>query len=674
MNSFLRTRRIGDDDGYALVSVIGLGTALLLSVGAVSAYGIQAMSSAGSTQGFHASVQAAQAGVDQFIAKLNDGDGVPPALNEDWKAVPGSRDGSGETGELCDPSAPGGLPRNCPEFRYDATYDSGDETYELTSYGRSRGDVRAVKVTLNRRSFTDYLYYSAVEAADPNDRFVYPQILGLGGAPTNCELPAWGSPGAPVRPASGCAVPAWRTGDSTDGSRVHTSDVFSAVGGPEFGSRVTAAIPGCATDIAACVLGGTADMFKQGDPGYADDLTMPGPEGLTKIAAAAQVGGCTYYGPTRIRFEGNKMRVWSPQTPADPPGTPDDQRCGGGVPPGLLNINVNCDLLAGLLTLNVGQVIDCLDGAIGLSGLLSDLDALDLGTVLANVVAPGNLVTIRPDMAIHVRENLTTDAIPDPGLTHCLVGSALGMYSTADTNLTAGLLNLTKSPQDVCRAGKLFVDGTLDGSVSIGVAGDILIMSNLRHLGSDDRLGMVATGPIEVYNPLQCTLAVSTCLSVAASLPAALNGLRSAGTGNLTTLLGQIPGARQSVTVEAALISLQGRIGVQLPVLSPNVNIDVLKNQLNQLIALDIDPPTLTVKGSVAQKHRGLLAADLAYVKAILQSGTRTLNLLVADVDFGYQWDLDYDERLRAEPPRHLPSSAASWRQTSFAEVPAAEA
>lgn len=58
----------------------------------------------------------------------------------------------------------------------------------------------------------------------------------------------------------------------------------------------------------------------------------------------------------------------------------------------------------------------------------------------------------------------------------------------------------------------------MPGWRSTRVAGDIVIMSNQTYKTSDnadnDRLGLVATGPVEVYNPLQCTLAVGTCLSL----------------------------------------------------------------------------------------------------------------------------------------------------------------
>lgn len=686
MSSLFRDRRVQGDDGYALISVIGLGTAIVLSVGAVSAYSLQAMESAGSTQGFHASIQAAQAGVDYFVTKLNTAaspaevttaiaDGTTP------RAVPGAQDGDGAT---CTSVTGGSLPPNCPTFRYVATPTATG--YEITSYGTSRGDTRAVKVSLKKRALTDYLYYSESEAADPADPFFYPT-----GTPAGCDAKEWTTP---ARPTS-CTVLAWRDQDSTDGSRVHTRDYFRATGTPEFDSRVSVANPTCATSSSSCVRGGSPS-YGNGSPGYADDLVMPGAEGLDLVRnAAAIVGGCTYYGPTRIKFEGDHMRVWSPQTPADPVGTPENRKCGGGVDATVLNQPVDVVVTAanrlGLCAIGV-LVGPLICGALGVLGALlgtvkpvklgdilsrSDiLTGLGLSQALAGIAAPGNLVQIRPDMAIYVRDNPVGTATsaadpvnpPDPVGVQCLLATALGMYGSLDTNLTAGLLSATNTATPACRAGKFFIDGELDGRATIGVKGDVLIMSNVTYAGSDDRLGIVATGPIEVYNSMQCTLALNTCLTLqplSTTVLNALNGVRTTlTTGNLTGLLQQVPGFLQDIEVDASLISLEHRVGVQLPLLSPSLSAALI----NQLIGLNIDPPTLTIKGSVAQKYRGVTSADLLSVHL----GVAGIDVLGLTTDIGYSLNMEYDGKLATDPPKYLPGATASrWDQVSFAEIPA---
>lgn len=669
-----RSRRSDSDSGYAMLTVIGFGTAVVLAVSAVGGYALQTMDSAGRSQGFNAAIQAAQAGVDDFVSELNANASYGTAPNTAWQPVAGSVDGDGTPCVGTDAT----LPANCPRFKHSAAPTATG--YTVTSVGKSRGVERTVQVTLKQRAFTDYLYFSEIEAADPADGWAYPTLLG--GAPANCGNPAWG-PSA--RPASGCAVPTWRDGDSTDGSRVHTDDVFEVIGTPTFDSRITAAIAACATDAPACVRksydGGASPAYNSGPPAYADDLDMPA-DGLAQISAAAAAGGCSYYGPTRIRFEGeNKMRVWSPQTPAGP--------CGGGVPASLLSSNVNvvvntlnragiCSLLGGVTVLvcnllglfPIGSIVNQPLSAVLSNNLLSGTGLL---TAVNGLLAPGNLVDIPANGAIYVKDNLLApgDAIPDPTVVQCLLGSALGMYTTVDATIVAGLLNSNGTIGSNCRAGRLFVDGVLDGKATVGVDGDIVIMSDLTYSTSDgaddDRLGLVATGPVEVYNPLQCVLAVGTCLSLeplSSTLTAALPALISAGTGNLTALLDLIPGYGDDITIDASIISLEHRFGMQLPVLSLALSATLL----NKLVSLNIDPPKLTLNGSLAQKYRGIISADLLN----LNLGVPSLNLAGANVDVGYDFEMVYDGKLSTDAPLYLPGPEnARWDAQSFAELDA---
>lgn len=668
-------RRPVSDAGFAMISVIGFGTIIVVVMSLLAGYAVQSMTSSRRGQDFGSAVQAAQAGVDDFMARLNAG--VPFGAASQaalvWTPVPGAVDASNVPCVGTDAT----LPANCPRYRYVAA-QAADGVITVTSYGKSRGLQRAVRVTTKKLGFTDYLYYSEIEAADPADGFAYPALLG--GAPTNCGNPAWG---ATPRPASGCKVPTWRNGDSTDGSRVHTDDVFSALGSPVFDSRVTAAIDTCATDATQCVRGGTP-TYNEGKPSYADDLDMPAnpldPAGTLAAQATAAAGGCTYYGPTRIHFENTKMRVWSPQTPYT-------AACGGGVPNDLLSTPVNvvvtslnrlgvCGLLGALTLLTCNLLGLAPLGSIQLvtlSNVLSKglLSGLELRDAVNGLASAGTLVNVPASGAIYVQQNALGDSpIPDPSFVQCLLGSALGMYSTVDTNLTAGLLDTNNAPLANCRAAKLFVDGVLDGKVTAGVnGGDVTIVSDLTYSTTDgadnDRLGLVATGPIEVYNPLQCTLAVGTCLSLnslSTTALSALSALRSAGTGNLTDALALIPGYGRNVTVEASILSLQHRFGMQLPLLSLSLGASLL----NQLVNLNITPPTLTVKGSIAQKYRGIIGADLVDLGA----GVLGVNLASANIDMGFKTKLVYDGKSSSDPPPFFPAPASTtYDRLAFAEI-----
>jgi hypothetical protein len=603
-----------DDSGVAMIVVIGYGMVIMLIMSLLSVYALNSMRGARREQDYTAAVAAAQAGVDSVMNQLRKNPAGAASLGtSDWTAVPGSKDSAGNS---CEQAT---IPVNCPQYRY-ATQVLPGGAVEIHAVGKTRDNiVRAVKVTARQSTFTDYLYYSEVEAADPADGFAYPRLFYPNGGPANCAKRAW--PAADARPSDGsCKVPTWRDGDSTEQSRVHTNDVFTMVGTPTFNSTVTTAYDQCAPSAAAsptCYIaaGGSDPEFKQGDPSYSTglDLAVNAPTTL-KAQAANSTGpftgdytqGCVYTGPTRILFEGNKMRVWSPQTPYT-------ARCGGGLDNAIL------DILDNPLT---GTLVNALD--------LDDLIAL------VPLASPPPRIDIPKNNVIYVQDNPAT-----PNRIYCLLGKVLGITGTLDTNVTQGQ----------CKAGNLFVSGDFDGKLTLGADGDALIMSDLKysngggthhaHDGSD-RLGIVAKGAVEVYNPVQCLLAIGTCLELN-NLPAVLPG--------------------HSIEVDAAIMSLEHRFGTQLPLLQPNVYASLL----NGIAQLSSTTPSIKLYGSVAQRYRGILGAD------VLDLGVNVdgINVASADVNIGYKADFTYDQHLRDSAPPFFPTPASpGWIQDTFAEIP----
>lgn len=684
-----------NDEGYALVTVIGLGMAILLSVGAVSAYTLQGMRSAGSTQGFHASIQAAQAGVDQFVSKLNTAgttsvttyaQDVSAAISAgtDWQPIPGSRDGAtAGGGTLCTAPSGGNLPPNCPKFKYTVTPTATG--YDMTSTGYSRGDTRTVKVSLRQRSLTDYLYYSSIEAADPTDGFVYPNILGLGltGPPAGCEYPSWNtSVPSQVRPATGCRIPRWRSGDTTTGSRVHTSDVFAATGSPSFDSKVTVASPGCATNVVNCVTGGSP-TYSQGNPTYANDLTLPAAP-LDLIAAAALTAtGCTYTGPTRIEFltgsNSGKMKVWSPQSTFATDA--ERLRCLGTTVPNavnlsaLLNVKVtssNQGLLGSLLP-QVCVLGICVNQSLSIGSttnlsLQAVLDGSLLGDLTSTLGLSPEPNPIAIPTAIYVKQAAPSSATLQK--VQCLLASVAGV-GLQSGDLQLGLNGLLGSAgANRCYAGDLYLSGELKGKTTIGTTGNVTIMDNLTYADrSADMLGIVSLGSVEAYNSVQCVLGLGTCMSLSGLptlLPSvlALLAKTSPTKQDLTDVLHSL-GADKPVAVEASILTYK-HFGVQLPVLSPSLNVALM----NRLVDLNVTPPALNVYGSVAQKYRGLTSADLLSVTTSVSGSAASLDLLSANVDIGFALKMQYDKRLLNQKPNYLPAaSTARWDQVSFGEV-----
>jgi len=568
------------------------------------------------------------------------------------------------------------VPVNCPQFKYSTVLDPATKDITVYAAGKVRNNsVRAVKVTVHQADYTDYLYYSEVEAADPADQIAYPGLLFPNGGPAACGKRAW--PETDARPTSvdgvTCQVPPWRAdgsnGDATQGSTVHSNDMFTTQGSPEYDSKVTSQYDKCApgaTSPAPCSTSLTSALptYKQGDPTYASGLdTAP-----TTLRSTAT---CIYTGPTRIKFVGDKMLVWSPQTRAsDNPG----QNCGGGD-----------QSLVDLVTQGANSLLG------GLTGLVGGLTGISLDQL-------NNLVqTIVPDPApvpipagIYVRNNDGTPARtgasnpPTVGNNlYCLLGKALGMYGTLDADVTGAVtdpLSLLNDPNRSCSAGHLYVDGAFDGHSTIGTDGNITITSDLRysdasgsnfqHNGST--LGLVSTnGSVEVWSPLQCTLALATCLSLN---PNNLTPLKALG---------------QDIHIEAAIMALNGHFGVSLPLLQPATYISLL----NHLATVTDPTPKIDLYGSVAQKYRGVIGADLVNLNVgvnknanlfaslnvgpgatDLDTNVNHINVADAHINLGYFANYQYDPHLRTNPPLNFPTPLnPTWVQDTFAEIPIAQ-
>jgi hypothetical protein len=316
-------------------------------------------------------------------------------------------------------------------------------------------------------------------------------------------------------------------------------------------------------------------------------------------------GTCIYTGPTRIEFHDNQMYVWSPETPT----TQTDglgHNCGGGVPTNLV----------GTLTSTLGSLL----------GGVIDLSALGIGTA--------HVVTTIPS-GIYVQ--------PAPALANplaCQLKQLLGLSTgTLDVNINGG-----------CTAGTLLVSGNLDGRVTAAAENDIVIVDQLKYDSTStdpavgDMLGLIARNNVEVYNPLQCTLALTSgCLS---------GGLISGLTHLTDFLLG-----KGDFEVDAAVVALNGRFGVQLSNLLPGGA--VLSGLLGQ------SQPHLKLRGSVAMKYAGYVGGPLS-LNVLGLTGNVDLSLLPT----GFLKDYQYDSRLKTQLPLFFPTPAnAPYERNAFAET-----
>lgn len=309
-------RRIGAgraDDGIAMLMVIASAIVLgmLLSTGYVVVQ--QGQTAARADQDWNAALAAAQAGVDDYIARLNQNDSYWTSVDCTNPALKGPKAGTNSCGWNASTSAgwqelqPGNP--DAGQYHYDVDPSSiwSEGVVRVTSTGRVEGETRTIQVLVSRGGSTDFLYYTDFEDADPANELAYPSgpssnACGRSG-PSQARY-YWQSP-----TRSGCVEIQFVTGDVLDGA-VHFNDTPLISGSPVFQKGFQTATPSCANtpyNINNCKRGSGTPDLNGTRAQYAPLLYLP-----DNSSQFANFPGCQYTGDTRIRFNSNgTMRVWS---------------------------------------------------------------------------------------------------------------------------------------------------------------------------------------------------------------------------------------------------------------------------------------------------------------------------------------------------------------------------
>lgn len=166
-----------------------------------------------------------------------------------------------------------------------------------------------------------------------------------------------------------------------------------------------------------------------------------------------------------------------------------------------------------------------------------------------------------------------------------------------------------------CRVGDVFIEGTLNGQLTVAAENNIDITWNLQYqggIGGDDLLGLVANNYVEIYHPVRCTSTSSTCN------------------------LAYHSGSRfQNPVIQAAILSVNHSFRVQ-----------------NWAYGAPLG--TINLTGAFAQRYRGPV-------------GTFSGGTIVS----GYAKNYVYDQRLKyLEPPKFLDPVASAWGIATYSEVP----
>ena len=536
------------DDGVAIILVVGVGMIVSMLLLTLTAYTILSVTHSRREQDTQAALSAAQAGVDDYLARLNADNTywqnpnncllnvamrtIGDVCNDNrtgWSPISGASTTDANPTLCTVTDAAGNFAPSCAVYHYDAdsTQTISTGTIKLTSTGKAHGKTRSVRVVVRRESFADFMYYTDLETADPANLYVYsnenPAL-----AAAQCSLHYWDTPARPPFGTAPNCIDIYFGGGDTINGPLHSNDAL-LIGDATFNGPVTTAYPSCQPDAAGVAppttscyrdASGTA-VFNKGIA-YVTPLLMP----PTNVNLHAQVDpalattapGCLYTGPTRIHFNaGGSMTVWSPYTK-----TLTNPACG-----------------------------------------------------TAPFTAAPQTITPPPNNVIYVDPVPGSQVLPATG--PCAVGAIGGFPQAGDVNAMYGYSDYE------CRKGTVYVDGVFNGRMTIGADFNVIVVGDITYDTSsagNDSLGLVANQSVLVYHPVACT-STSTSSTGVVTCNAGDNISRTQ-----TPAIPFLTGTFNSPTINAAMLSLNHSVGVQAYKLGAGLG-------------------TLNVYGSIAQKYRG---------------------------------------------------------------------
>jgi hypothetical protein len=275
-----------------VVAVLFLVTAFLL---VALTYALGQQKPTRRDQDAKAAMAAAQAGLDDYLARLTNNQGywqsadtTNAALTSGGTTIPGTQTGA--------------------KFRYQVVTTpnlaSSGGRLVVRAVGTVNGISRAMTATFQPGSFLNYVYFSDKEALSP----VY-----TGNNSATCAKRWWQG-----RNAGSCSEIQFADGDKLNGP-LHTNDTPLIGGAVTFTGKATTATmtPYGSSATTACT--GSNCYRVTGSPSFPAYTPVYGalvqiPASNTELAQNANDFGCVYYGATHITFTGTTMKVFSPGT------------------------------------------------------------------------------------------------------------------------------------------------------------------------------------------------------------------------------------------------------------------------------------------------------------------------------------------------------------------------
>ena len=542
-------RRFRDEDGVALVTVVAMTGVLMGLVGVLITTTMLQDRRAHGEQSSQGAIAAAQAGIDDYVHRLNAQDAywqyssttAPPDGNQAFSPSTCTKTALTTCRFV---AVPGGASEGTFTYRADISELTTTGVITLHALGRVQNDVRSVRVALRQQSFLDFLYFTDYETNDP---VTYGDASDVAWAETNCRRHRYDNPTRP----SGCRDITWISGDVVNGP-FHTNDRWVTSGAPSW----LAATSGSSPSPLYTSSSGTPTYAVA--PFYQPPLQLPPTNSAIRVQADYTVGntGCLFTGPTQIVLTGATMSVRSPYTRQSGTG------CGTWPRATAQTINIPAN------------------GVVYVQNVPSSGPNAFTGSSCPTSISSTTLPTPVP----------------------------LGYPIASDVTTGYG-----------CRHGDVFIEGNLDGRLTVAADDTVIITWNLTRQSSapnsDDLLGLVANNFVQIYHPVDEDE----------------NNLDTRpGTSGTQTF--------SNPTIQAAMLSVGHSFIVQ------NYG--------------DGSPiGTLNVFGAIAQLFRGPV-------------GTFATVGGVPTVQSGYLKNYVYDTRLQfISPPHFLDPVAAEWRVRTWVEV-----
>ena len=679
--------------GAAMIMVMGMISVMTLVVTAALSYALSVAPQVVRDENWQAALAAAQAGVDDYLARLNRTDAYALSVDCSNVALRGPKaeaNGCGWTST----TAPGwvdvqaGKPE-AGKFHYDVNTANfwKDGSVWVESTGKVRGISRTIQVRVARGGSTDFLYYTDFEDADPQNLVAYPpgdsDSLPTGGAKYNeCGKSGpslatyWWEGGSRVT-SGRCQEIQFAGYDVLDGD-VHFNDspLMGGYGGtrPRFLKGYEVADPNCTEEAGAPDSSGVGKSIGKGkcwrstssvspylsSAGARPALPLYLPDNSDKFSTYP---GCNYYGDTRIKFNSNgTMTVWNTTSagksltgPSSPPGT----NCGNAsqfvpasgtkYPATGQTIPVPQDLVIYVQAADSGSAA-CVPGQI--------VNGSSSGSASSDVIPQGSGDRY---------QDVTDISYYNPSTSSYSVTKRwkkIGGDWEPDPDFVPEQQETTEVPEgDVhpltfdCGSGNVYVEGTVKGRVTIAAQNNVVVTGDLAINGTakgnsaigPDMVGLVSANSVVVYHPVARSRSTSEGTASATKSPRNLKvdcPSRSSDTlsdndgknGNTITCEWPVKttfgSSYSNISYPGATNSSGNRwIYASIQTLARSFWVQ----NYNQ----GADLGTLSVRGSIAQKWRGAVGTS---------GGT------------GYAKDYSYDSRLQFASPPYFPQwTNAAW-------------